>query len=292
MSAPALAHTRIAAPGAAPERWILFLHGIFGAGRNWATVARRLVRGRPEWGALLVDLRMHGASQGYEPPHTLAAAAADVAELVRQLELRAEGVLGHSFGGKVALQWVAMAAEAATSGAAAEAPGVVWVADSTPAAGEPRGAAWEMLARLRRHPGPFANRRELVAALVAEDVARPVAEWLSTNLEPAGGNGSGAGAVGGAALRWRLDLGAAEALLRSFFAADLWPLVEDPPAGTELHFLRATRSWVLTEEDEARLAAAAARHGRVHLHAVEGGHWLNADNPDAVLELLERTLPE
>src|SRR4051812_24710793 len=61
---PILAHTRVAAPGRTPERWLLVLHGIYGAGRNWGSIARRLVEARPEWGAVLVDLRMHGQSRG------------------------------------------------------------------------------------------------------------------------------------------------------------------------------------------------------------------------------------
>jgi len=65
----------VMAPGESPDRWFAVLHGIFGSGRNWASVARRVVRARPEWGAVLVDLREHGESVGFEPPHTLDRAA-------------------------------------------------------------------------------------------------------------------------------------------------------------------------------------------------------------------------
>ena len=57
------------------------LHGIYGAGRNWASIARRFVQRRNEWGIVLVDLRLHAGSQGFPPPHTLAACAADLARL-------------------------------------------------------------------------------------------------------------------------------------------------------------------------------------------------------------------
>ena len=63
------------------SHWLYVLHGIYGAGRNWASVARSLIAKRPEWGAMLVDLRLHGHSQGFEPPHTLHACAHDVYEL-------------------------------------------------------------------------------------------------------------------------------------------------------------------------------------------------------------------
>ena len=73
-------HVLVAPTGAsAPTQWLLVLHGILGSGVNWRTFAKRLVTARPEWGAVLVDLRMHGESQGAPPPHTLASAAVDVA---------------------------------------------------------------------------------------------------------------------------------------------------------------------------------------------------------------------
>src|SRR5687768_4212315 len=90
--------------GEAPRR-LYVLHGIFGAGRNWASIARKLVRTRRDWSVRLIDLRQHGASQGFPAPHTLSAAAADVDYLARELNEQPAAVLGHSFGGKVALMY-------------------------------------------------------------------------------------------------------------------------------------------------------------------------------------------
>src|SRR5512140_1638579 len=105
MNDPVLHHQVLTAAEAAPGRWLYVLHGIFGAGRNWASIARRLVRERPDWGAVLVDLREHGRSTGFGGPHTVAAAAGDLRRLVETTGLAATGVLGHSFGGKVALRF-------------------------------------------------------------------------------------------------------------------------------------------------------------------------------------------
>jgi esterase len=100
---PVLAHQRVTHEGAAPTRWIYFLHGIFGMGTNFRGVAKSLAAAAPDWDFVLVDLRGHGASQGFAPPHTLAAAAADVEALSREIGLEIAGVAGHSFGGKVLL---------------------------------------------------------------------------------------------------------------------------------------------------------------------------------------------
>jgi hypothetical protein len=53
----------------------------------------------------------------------------------------------------------------------------------------------------------------------------------------------------------------------------------------------ATDSSVLRPRDVERIRSLGADSGRVRLHAVEGGHWLNADNPDAVVDLLAGELP-
>ena len=239
-------------------------------------MARRVVRERPEWAAEMVDLRGHGGSPDGAPPHTVEAAARDLIRTLDEAGLEPAAVVGHSFGGKVALEQLRLAAD--EEGAV---PGQLWIVDSTPATGEPEGAAWGMLERLRRHHGPFRSRDEGVHALVEDGLSEPVARWMGTNLEE--------GADG--AWRWRLDLDVMEALLRDFFERDAWGVLESPPAGAEIHLVRATDSDVLSGPTLERVREAADASDAVHLHEVEGGHWLNADNPDALVALLADRLP-
>ncbi|HEU0016443.1 MAG TPA: alpha/beta hydrolase [Longimicrobium sp.] len=265
-----LAHTRVIAKDRTPERWLLVLHGIYGSGRNWGTIARRLVEARPEWGVLLVDLRNHGASRGFPGPHTLAAAAADVDRLVEHLDFHAAAVMGHSFGGKVALLYADHHGQDLRQ---------AWVVDSTLSVREPEGTAWAMIDVVRGLPDTFASRAEAVEGLVRAGYEEPVAQWMAINLEPADGR-----------YRWRLDFAALEEMLRDFFRTDLWRVVEQPPAGVEVHVVKATRSSSIDEEAAARVERAAAG-GRVFLHRLEGGHWINTDNPEGVLALLRDHLP-
>ena len=53
----------------------------------------------------------------------------------------------------------------------------------------------------------------------------------------------------------------------------------------------ATQSSRLSEEACARIEAAGRATGRVHLHRVEGGHWVHTDNPQALTALLAEALP-
>jgi pimeloyl-ACP methyl ester carboxylesterase len=273
--APPLAHTIVAPDGASPRHTLVLLHGIYGKGRNWAAIARGLIAARPDWAAALVDLRLHGASPAFTPPHTVAACAADVAALLDAgpgWPAPAGAVVGHSFGGKVALALLA------------DGPpphlGQVWVMDSTPAPGEPDGTAWRMLDLVRGLPQHVATRAEAVDGLVAGGIGADVAAWMASNLRR---DGDG--------LAWALDWDAMEALLRDFFVRDLWPVVEAPPPGIDVHIVKATQSSRLSEDACARIEAAGRATGRVHLHRVEGGHWIHADNPEAITALLADALP-
>ncbi len=87
-------------PAVAPEGLppLLIAHGLFGSGRNWGVIARRLADRRD---VVAVDMRNHGdsprfATQGYPEM------AADLAEVIEHLGGRAD-VLGHSMGGKAAM---------------------------------------------------------------------------------------------------------------------------------------------------------------------------------------------
>ena len=256
-------HETVVAPGTAPTRRLLVLHGIYGAGRNWGSVARRLVRARPEWSVVLVDLRSHGRSPRLSP-HTIEACARDLVRLEDHVGRRADAVLGHSFGGKVALVYARLRPLRQ-----------LWVVDSSPGAGRAGGSAWRMLGVLRRHPGPFGSRAEAVAAVESEGFATLVAKWMATNAVPTD-NG----------LEWRLDADEMEAYLRDYFRTDVWDVALNPTAGAAVHFVRALGSRVLDEVAVARIREAASDDRHVCLHEVEGGHWVNTENPDALHELL------
>lgn len=263
-----------------PSQWLAMLHGIYGRGRNWQSIAKALMAQRPDWGSLLVDLRLHGESigSGFAPPHTLARAVADVEATLAATPGaspgaagRVQAVLGHSFGGKVAL-----ALATPLAGTLAQ----IWVIDSTPETRAPAGSAWDMLQHVRALPATFGARAEAIAALEQRGWPTGVATWMATNLRFSDG-----------LFRWTLDFDGMEALLRSFFDTDLWPIVEQPPGQVVIHFVKGNASHTLSEEACARIQRAHDANGRVHLHRIDGGHWLNTDNPQAIIALLVAHLP-
>lgn len=264
-----LASTRVDAGGGAARRALVMLHGIYGRGRNWQAIARALVSRRPEYACWLVDLPYHGDSPAARHGDSVAGLATDLDDWLRGEGIVADAVLGHSYGGKVALALAAMRREP---------PIHVWVIDSTPEAKPPAGSAWDMLRVVRGMPARVASRDQATDAIVGGGFSLGVAQWMATNLVR-----DGDGFV------WRLDFDRMERLLRDFFAADLWSFVEDAASPHVLHFLKATRSSAISDVAAARLRALAGP--RVRFHEREGGHWIHAESPDIVTDLLTESLP-
>lgn len=267
-SSPSIAATRVAA-SAATTHDLVMLHGIYGRGRNWQAIARGLVDARPEYSCWLVDLPHHGDSGPSAHGESVAGLAADVTDWLSAQGLTARVILGHSYGGKVTL---AMADHLRAQ------PLQVWVIDSTPEAKPPSGSAWDMLRIVRAMPTPVASRADAVNAIVGGGFPLGVAQWMTTNL-----------AREGEGFVWRLDFDVMERLLFDFFSTDLWNIVESPSPMHDLHFLKASESSAISPAAVERLERAAS--DRVHLYHLQGGHWIHAESPGAVIALLLEHLP-
>ncbi len=80
---------------------LIILHGLFGMLDNWSTIARRLGE---FFQVFTIDLRNHGKSP-HHPAMDYSIMAADIADFVESHQLKTIHVVGHSMGGKVAMQF-------------------------------------------------------------------------------------------------------------------------------------------------------------------------------------------
>lgn len=255
----------------------MILHGVLGRKNNWSSIARKLVRENDDAQFFLPDLRLHGDSQGFAPPHSIAAAADDVVTLVRKLG-GVTRLIGHSLGSKVATvaaHKLAAHKLVASDGAHESVLRSLWLIDGTPSAepgGWQRSSGARVLDTLRKLGTEFETRERFLTQLQGEGFSKAIAEWLAMNLQST---------VRGRA-HFGLDLDAVEELLSGYFDVDNWNRLETL-TNIDKHLVVGADSDVVSRADQARFAALG------EVHTIEGaGHWVHVDQPQALLKLLSR----
>ncbi|ETV96362.1 hypothetical protein, variant [Aphanomyces invadans] len=266
---------------ASSNAWIL----LAGNKGNWATFSRRIVTAFPQYQVIGVDHRAHGESPSKSAPHHLHACANDVIGLLDSLKVTPDVVVGHSFGGKVALTYLD-----ACRRQLRPVPHHTWVLDALPGCAQTdyatrtRDATFNstdvVLPKLMEVPLPIVSKKELVALLEAKGFDTGQAQWMTTNLKPMGDK-----------FVWKMDLPVVDVLFRAFLATDCWPILEHPPVGAEIHVVMAEYNKFWTPEVIHRFdGVAKTTGGRVHLHLLaKADHWVHVDNPQGLFALMKRS---
>jgi len=249
---------------------LLVLHGIMGNLRNWRSFARRMAENVPGWRVLTVDLRNHGRSLGAPPPHDLPSAARDLLDL----GVVADAVAGHSFGGKVAMEYLRLEPRGLER---------VMILDCPLSAvpHEERGTSQvaRVIEAVAAIPVPVQRRSEVAEILRNRGFSRSLAGWMSTNLRDADGGWT-----------WSFDPEGVRALLQDYWSRDEYDLLETPPGGVHIDLVRAVDSDRWSPAELERMAGLGGLpHVSRHLLA-DAGHWLHVDNPEGLLALMERVL--
>lgn len=250
---------------------MLFLHGILGTRANWRGIARRFVEQRQGWGAILVDLREHGDSLGLPPPHTLARAASDVIELETELGLPVAAALGHSFGGKVVLEWLRSRAGRPTE---------AWIIDASPSSiadDRESTVTAQVLGILGTLPSVWDSKATFVEAVTDAGLPERIAQWLAMNLRRTEDDRR----------RFGPNLDAIRDLVGDYARTDLWDIVEAPPESCTIDVVVGGRSDAFSQTDRQRIGRIAEGEPRVSVHVLESaGHWVHVDSPDDLISLL------
>jgi pimeloyl-ACP methyl ester carboxylesterase len=226
---------------------LIIAHGLFGSGRNWGVIARRLSDTRE---VVAVDMRNHGASP-WVASHSYADLAGDLAEVIAGLGGRAD-ILGHSMGGKAVMHL------ALTQGALLRR---VVVADIAPVAYDHDQSR---------------NIQAMGSVDMAKVTTRAEADaWLATSIDdPA----LRAFFLQSLDLRikppvWRLNLDVLEEWMPSIVG---WPGTQGSFAGAALFLTGANSHYVRAEHRETiRTLFPKARFAKLP----DTGHWLHAEKP-------------
>lgn len=226
---------------------LLIAHGLYGSGRNWGVIARRLADRRR---VIAVDMRNHGLSPRF-PTNGYPEMAEDLAEVIR-----AEGapvdLLGHSMGGKAAMQL------ALTEGALIRRLVVADIAPVPYAHDQSHHIhAMRALDLTGLSTRGEADRR--LAATVEDPGLRAfLLQSLDLKANPP---------------RWRLNLDVLEAEMPKIVG---WPGTAGQFTGPALFLTGSESTYVRPEYRETiRALFPAARFAKL----LGAGHWLHADRP-------------
>src|SRR5690606_32475686 len=234
---------------------VLLIHGLFGAGDNLGSLARRLATTRR---VLMVALRNHGQS-----PHTSTMSQAEMADdvlaLLERLGIARADIVGHSLGGKVAMQLAMNHPECVRR---------LVVVDIAPV-DYPRGHD-TVFAALHAVDLSAVNSRRDAEAMLAPHIAEPMLrQFLLKSLER---TDSGYG--------WRFNL---PSLYTNYEALRAAPQGELFPGPTL--FVRGELSDYIAPRYEPQLRAFFPQ---AHIETVAGaGHWVHGDNPEVFNQLVE-----
>lgn len=243
------------------ENRLVFLHGLMGRGKNFATIAKKL---GDDFTSLLVDLPNHGASPWTETfdydqmadqvAHTLQADFASAGPV---------NVVGHSMGGKVAMRLALRHPELVSK---------LVVLDIAPSSS--RGNFDHLLGSMLKLPiQEFTTRGQANKALAAAVPQDGTRGFLLQNLKKTEGG-----------FVWEPNL---EMLYRSLGTVMDWTSTDlsfDGPvlwvAGAESHYIQP--------EDSQTMRALFPRVRKMTLKGA--GHWVHADKPAETVYLLQQFL--
>lgn len=239
---------------------VVLLHGLFGSGGNLGALSRAL---REHYRVFSLDLPGHGAS-AVPNAFDLPGMAASVAGWMDEQGIEAACFIGHSLGGKVAME-VALATPARVA--------ALVVVDIAPVDYPPGHD--DVFAGLFAVDAAQCTSRAQAQSLLAKHVGDPgVVQFLLSDLR------RDAGGV----FRWRLAL-------QALYAA--YPALSRAPAGGRSYtgpvlYIKGGDSGYLKESQRP---AIAALFPGAQVRVLPGtGHWLHVEKPDVFNGIVQRFL--
>jgi esterase len=243
----------------AGEHTILLLHGFLGSGRNLMSLAKRWSDKEPRLRLVFPDLTAHGLSPTPANP-TIENVARDLFALAEDINADEPlTIVGHSFGGRTALQMRLQQPERV---------GQVVLLDITPSPLAPGlGGLDNVIKQVIDAPATATAREPMRAYFAEKGISPGLTDWVLMNLTQDQGT-----------FKWRFDRQALKHLNESSRGHDLWSAV----AAGKTTLIYGEKSSFVTPQDVER-----ARSAGVDIHSIaDAGHFLHVDAQGPLLDCL------
>mgnify|MGYP002784662401 CR=1 FL=1 len=257
------------------DNTIVFLHGLLGQGRNLKCFAKQVcaVTGRTGY---LLDLRGHGASRlsmvGTSGPladaraHSFADCVGDVDRTIQALNVSCRTLIGHSWGGRMALQYASEHVDRVDR---------VWLLDVVP--GQANDSVEKVVTIVSNlQDAEFKTKKELVHRLTNEEgLDMATAQWLASSYVGPGNFG--------------FDLEVVHDILPEFGTQDfdgmLTTLLE---ANVKVDMIRGGKNKAWNVETLDRLEKLTKMFPDVFgLHVLpKAGHWVHVDDLKGLVNII------
>ena len=236
---------------------LVILHGLFGSLENWHTISARL---GAHFQMFALDLRNHGQS-----PHSTAmdytVMADDLREFLEQHDLKRADILGHSMGGKVAMEFAALYPDRVHR---------LIIVDIAPKA-YPPSHRQILDALLSLDLARFDDRREIETALQPQIPDLALRRFLLKSLTR----------LPNGAFAWKLNLPAINHNYPKLNAALNW----SPPIQKPTLFIRGAKSDYIQDTDQELIHRLFTN---AEIRTIENaGHWVHAEAPEPFLKILQ-----
>jgi pimeloyl-ACP methyl ester carboxylesterase len=251
---------------------LFILHGLYGSSDNWVTIARNLAT---SFTVFLPDLRNHGQSPHSEK-HDYDSMSQDLFELILELKIQKIFLAGHSMGGKVAVNFAMKWPEKINS---------LIIIDISPfRSSDPERKFYKehkgiLESILSADSSKIGSRLEAEALLAKTIVSEKTRDFILKNLKRTGEK----------TFVWKLNV-------KSLYD-NLEKIVDGlpPPGGDSetvtgfpVTFIKGENSEYLSTGD---INAIQKLFPVAEMITVENaGHWVNAERPDAIIDILLKQL--
>ena len=235
---------------------LILIHGLFGSGKLWRIYAQKLAK---HYWVHTPDLRNHGKS-AHVDSMTYEEMALDIAEYMDEHKLETANILGHSMGGKVAMQFALNWPERVIK---------LIIEDIAPMYYKPRHEA--VIEGIKLLNSVELDSRSQADSLVKDIIVdNGLRMFLFTNMSKQD-NGK---------LGWHINM---QAILENYEEISRAPIYKKQPYSCTTLFLKGDESQYILDEYRRKIKEwfPLSRINTVK----NAGHWLHSEHPSTFLDI-------